>query len=57
MQGHLSQEPRPPRELNAGISPSLDHLIRKLLSKSPGDRYNSATQVRRILQELLAGDK
>lgn len=48
MQAHLYDLPRPPRELNTHISPSLDHLILKMLAKNPNERYASAEQARLI---------
>ncbi len=54
MQAHLSQTPRPPSELNPQISPSLEHLVLKLLAKNPNDRYASSQQARRISSSLLA---
>jgi anti-anti-sigma factor len=52
---HLHQAPRPPRQLNPEISRSLEHLILKLLSKEPNQRYSQATQVRRVLMRLERG--
>ncbi len=55
MQAHLHQTPRPPRELNPSISPSLEHLIHKMLAKNPNERYASAEQARRISSGLSVG--
>ncbi len=55
MQAHLHQLPDPPRELNPNISPSLDHLILKMMAKNPNDRYSSAAQARRISGSLNVG--
>ncbi len=49
---HLEEEPVPPRDHNPAISPSLEHLILRLLNKNPNDRYASASQVRRIWDSL-----
>ena len=51
LRAHLEHNPLPLRELNDQVSSSLEHLILKLLAKNPADRYDSATAVRRILQE------
>lgn len=58
MRAHLDQDPRPPRELNPRLSPSLEHLILKLLAKNPNNRYVSAEQARNVSKNLLiyAGD-
>nr|MBA3533824.1 protein kinase [Ardenticatenales bacterium] len=45
----LHEPPVPPRQLNPEMSPSLEHLILKLLAKEPGKRYESAARVRRVL--------
>ncbi len=56
LQAHLDLKPPPPRYYQGQISPSLDHLILKLLAKSPAHRYSSAAQVQRILLALNDGD-
>ncbi|MEM7347027.1 MAG: tetratricopeptide repeat protein, partial [Chloroflexota bacterium] len=53
MGAHLHLVPRSLREIVPQISPSLDHLILKLLSKSPSNRYASAQQARRISSSLV----
>lgn len=50
LEQHLHQQPLPPRQLNPKISRSLEHLVLKLLSKEPGKRYATATQVIRVLE-------
>ena len=55
LQAHLSQPPRPPRELNPHLSLFLEHLILKLLAKNPNDRYANAQQVWRIWSSLMVG--
>ncbi len=55
MQGHLYSAPVSPRELDPLISPSLEHLLLKLLDKNPNRRYASAQQTRRILSSLATG--
>ncbi|HXV42538.1 MAG TPA: AAA family ATPase, partial [Anaerolineae bacterium] len=54
MQAHLQHNPRPPRELNPQLSPFLEHLILKLMAKSPNDRYTSVEQAYRIYSSLLS---
>ena len=49
---HLSQPPRPPRQLNPQLSRSFEHLILRLLAKDPDQRYESAAQVQQILANL-----
>ncbi len=53
---HLQQKPVPPLELNPNLPCSLNELILKLLKKSPADRPNSATQVKKMIEEGLKED-
>jgi len=53
LQAHLHQAPHPPREINPDISPSLEHLILKLLINNPSARYSSAEQARRVSSSLI----
>ena len=52
MQAHIYDEPAPLRTINPAISPSMEHLILKLLSKNPNGRYTSAQQTHRISSNL-----
>lgn len=47
-------EVRPIRTSNSNIPMWLDQIIKKLLSKSPDDRFESAKEVAGILEECLA---
>jgi serine/threonine-protein kinase len=47
-------EPRAIRELNPVLPDWLCRVVEKLHSKSAGDRYESATEVAKILQQCLA---
>jgi anti-anti-sigma regulatory factor len=48
----LLQPPVPPRRRNPGLSRALEHLVLKLLQKSPLDRPSTAGVVRQILAGL-----
>ena len=50
---HRGSAPRPPRDLNPILSPSLEHVILKLLDKDPNKRYATARRVRRILESIV----
>jgi predicted ATPase/phosphoribosyl 1,2-cyclic phosphodiesterase/anti-anti-sigma regulatory factor len=52
LEQHLSQTPRPPRQLIPHLSPSFEHLILKLLAKDPDQRYETAAQVHQVLSNL-----
>lgn len=46
---HREVTPRPPSEINPEISPVLDQIIMKTLSKEPAARYRTADQLGRVL--------
>jgi Tol biopolymer transport system component len=50
--GILNRAATPPLELNAGLPPGLDALIRRLLEKDRDRRYSSASELRTALQSL-----
>lgn len=47
-------EPKPLRELNAQIPQWLSGIIEKMMAKHPSDRYTSAAEVSRLLEQCLA---
>jgi serine/threonine-protein kinase len=46
---HQYAAPKPPRQINPAISPDLEHIILKVLSKEPSARYRTADQLGRVL--------
>jgi eukaryotic-like serine/threonine-protein kinase len=48
---HLKEEPRPLEEVRPGVPPALAAVVRKLMAKSPGDRF----QVPAEAADALAG--
>ena len=48
----ISDDPIPPRQINPAISPALDALILRLLSKEPSNRPQSARWVVDAIREL-----
>ena len=46
---HREAPPKPPKQINPSISPDLDHIILKVLSKEPSARYRTADQLGRVL--------
>ncbi len=50
----IEKEPRPIREINSDIPEWLCAIIGKLMSKSPEDRYVSAMDLAKILEQCLA---
>jgi serine/threonine protein kinase/lipoprotein NlpI len=49
---HLDEPPPPLKELNPVIPAELEEVVLKLLEKEPGSRYNSADELRKILERL-----
>lgn len=49
---HVHEVPRPPGELNAGVSPGLTAFILKALEKRPEDRFASAEEALVDLERL-----
>ncbi len=49
-------EPVPPREKNFAVSPALDAVVQRAMSKDPGDRYASGrlTGARGVMSVLIA---
>lgn len=48
----ISEEPVPPSEINPLISPALEEIILKGMSKSAGNRFTSAAEMKEALEEL-----
>ncbi|WP_395687777.1 serine/threonine-protein kinase [Caenimonas koreensis] len=52
----LREEPTPPSSLNLTLTPALDFVIKKALSKSPADRFQTGRAFADALQDAIAGD-
>jgi eukaryotic-like serine/threonine-protein kinase len=51
---HVRVEPKPARERNPAIPPALNDLVMQMLAKSPGDRPQTAANVRDRLRQAPA---
>lgn len=49
-QKHLYEAPVPPSHLNSLITPEMEAIMLKVLSKEPSQRYRTADQLGRVLQ-------
>jgi beta-lactam-binding protein with PASTA domain len=52
---HVREEARPPSQLNPDVSQAIDHLVAKSLAKRVEDRYQSAADMRKDIERILAG--
>jgi eukaryotic-like serine/threonine-protein kinase len=52
---HVRVEPKPARERNSAISPALNEVVMRMLSKDPKDRPQTAAEVRDALRQAVSG--
>ncbi|MBA3265269.1 MAG: Stk1 family PASTA domain-containing Ser/Thr kinase [Nocardioidaceae bacterium] len=52
---HVREEPRPPSAIDPEITPTIDAITLKALSKSVDERYQSAAQMRADIDRALEG--
>jgi serine/threonine protein kinase len=52
---HVLEQPKPPSKLNSDISPGLEAVIMKALSKNPDNRYQDAEEMRADLERARLG--
>jgi eukaryotic-like serine/threonine-protein kinase len=52
---HLSEVPKPPSELRPEVPHDLDLVVLRALAKDPADRYETAEEMDRDLERVLAG--
>ena len=51
----VNEQPVPLRDLNPQIDPNLEAIIMKAMAKRPEDRFSTAREMRRSLNDFLAG--
>jgi serine/threonine-protein kinase len=54
---HQSKKPKAPIKLNKDLSPDINNIILKTLSKEPSQRFRTAGQLRNVLKYLSIGDE
>ena len=54
---HVREDPVPPSQRHAGISPELDAVVLKALAKNPDNRYQTAAEMRADLVRVHSGEK
>ena len=54
---HVREDPAPPSHQNPEISPALDAVVLKAMSKNPANRYQSAAEMRSDLVRVLKGQR
>jgi eukaryotic-like serine/threonine-protein kinase len=52
---HVREDPRAPSEINRDVTPDVDAIVLKALSKNPINRYQSAAEMRADLLRAAAG--
>ena len=52
---HVREQPVAPSQLNRDISPAVDAVVLKAMAKNPGNRYQSADEMREDLLRAAAG--
>jgi eukaryotic-like serine/threonine-protein kinase len=54
---HVREDPKAPSQLNPKVSPQLDAIVLKAMSKGPANRYQSAAEMRADLVRVLSGQR
>jgi len=52
---HVREEARPPSQFNPDVSGNVDHIVAKSLAKRTDDRYQSAADMQKDIERVLAG--
>jgi len=54
---HVREDPKPPSQENPDVSPALDAVVLRAMSKNPANRYQSTAEMRSDLVRVLAGQR
>ena len=51
----LREDPVPPSQINLGLAPAVDGVVRKALAKNPDERFQSGREFAQALREAVKG--
>ena len=51
----VNEQPVPPSKVNPNVDATLEGIILKCMQKNPADRFQTADELRRVLNDYLAG--
>ena len=51
----VNEKPIPPSQINPKVDPEFEAIILKCMQKNPKDRFHSADELRRVLNNYIAG--
>ena len=51
----VNEKPVPPSQINPNVDATLEGIILKCMQKNPADRFQTADELRRVLNDYLAG--
>ena len=51
----VNEEPVPPSEVNPNVDDNLEAIIMKCMAKNPADRFQTADELRRVLNNYIMG--
>jgi beta-lactam-binding protein with PASTA domain/predicted Ser/Thr protein kinase len=54
---HVREDPKAPSSVNPAVSPVVDAIVLKALSKGPANRYQSAAEMRTDMVRVLSGQR
>jgi serine/threonine protein kinase len=52
---HVRENPKPPSQIDAAVTPAMDAIVLKALAKNPDNRYQSAVEMREDIERCIEG--